>query len=59
MPFAVIMRALPTMSVGTPNYSSMNNAYWSNIGQDGAEFVATVTGASSYVFVPWTSSAEL
>jgi hypothetical protein len=59
MPFAVVMRTLPTMSVGTPIYSAMSSAAWGNIGQDGAEISGTVTGTSSFMFITWTSTAEL
>jgi len=59
MPFAVVMRATPTMSVGSPTYSNASGAAWANIGQDGAEFNVTVSAGGGYAFIPWISSAEL
>ena len=59
MPFLVVKRAAPTMSVGTPSYSNMSTAIWYNITLDGAEISLTVTGTNSYAFIPWTASSEL
>ena len=59
MPFAVVTRAVPTMTVGTPSYTNMSGASWANINLAGAEIGITVTGTNSYAFIPWTASAEL
>ena len=59
IPSAVVMRAAPTMSVGAASYSNMNTASWVNIGKDGAEIAGVVTGINSYMYIPWTASAEL
>ena len=59
MPFAVVMRTSPTMSIGTPIYSNANTAAWANTGQDGSEANFNATGTTGYVFIPWTATAEL
>jgi hypothetical protein len=59
MPFLVVKRAAPTMSVGTPYYNNMSTATWGNITLDGAEIQLTVTAANSYAFIPWTAESEL
>ena len=59
IPSAVVMRAAPTMSVGAASYSNMSTASWANIGKDGAEISGVVTGINSYMYIPWTASAEL
>ena len=59
MPFAVVTRAVPTMTVGTPSYTNMSGASWANINLAGAEIGIAVTGTNSYAFIPWTASAEL
>jgi hypothetical protein len=59
MPFQVTMRATPTMSIGTPNYSNASGAAWQNMAQDGAEIGFTMSATSGYVFVPWTAGVEL
>jgi len=59
MPFAVVMRSTPSMSVGSPTYVNASGAAWANIGQDGAEINLTVSSGGGYAFIPWTASIEL
>jgi len=59
MPFAVVMRAAPTMSVGSPVYSNASGAGWANIGQDGSEIGLTISAGGGYAFIPWTATSEL
>jgi len=59
MPFSVVMRGIPTMSVGNPTYSNASTAAFFNIERHGAEIALTVSSGGGYAFIPWSASAEL
>jgi hypothetical protein len=57
--FPVLMRAAPTMNVGTVTYSNANSALFFNAASGGAEMTFTVTASGGYIFVPWRADIEL
>ena len=59
MPFSVVMRGIPTMSVGNPIYSNASSAAFFNIERHGAEISLSVASGGGYAFIPWSASAEL
>ena len=59
MPFSVVMRGIPTMSVGIPIYSNASSAAFFNIKRYGAEIYLSVASGGGYAFIPWSASAEL
>jgi hypothetical protein len=58
LPFNVPMRTAPTMSVGTPTYSSTSAAAFGNIMSTGAELNYAASAIGGYLFCPWTATAE-
>lgn len=59
MQFPVLMRAAPTMNIGTPTYSNSNGAAFFNAASGGAEIQFTVTTAGGYALIPWRAEIEL
>jgi hypothetical protein len=59
MPFSVVMRGIPTMSVGNPTYSNASSAAFFNTERHGAEIYLSVASGGGYAFIPWSASAEL
>jgi hypothetical protein len=59
MQFPVLMRAPPTMNVGTPTYSNANSALFYNAASGGAEISFVVSSAGGYAIIPWRAEIEL
>jgi hypothetical protein len=59
MQFPVLMRAPPTMNVGTPTYSNANSALFYNAASGGAEIAFGVSSAGGYAVIPWRAEIEL
>jgi len=59
MPFSTIMRAIPTMNIGSPTYSNAGSAVFFNATRHGAEIYISVSLAGGYAVIPWRASAEL
>jgi len=59
MQFPVLMRAPPTMNVGTVTYSNASSALFFNAASGGAEISFSVSLAGGYAFIPWRAEIEL
>jgi hypothetical protein len=59
VPFAVQMRASPTMNIGTPSYTNSNTAQLINPTTSGVEVTISVTSGGGYAFIPWRAEIEL
>ncbi len=59
MQFPVLMRASPTMNVGTVTYSNASSALFFNAASGGAEISFSVSAAGGYAFIPWRAEIEL
>lgn len=58
--FRTVMRATPTMSVGTPVYGgSASGASLANVASDGAELLYSSVSVGDYVFLPWIANARM
>jgi hypothetical protein len=59
VPFAVQMRAAPTMNIGTPSYTNSNTAQLLNPTASGVEVAISVTSGGGFAFIPWRADIEL
>jgi hypothetical protein len=59
VPFAVQMRAAPTMNIGTPSYTNSNTAQLLNSTTSGVEVFLAVTSGGGFAFIPWRAEIEL